>query len=160
MDADENNKFQRIGAVSNTHVGSDFEAVARAHLLATGLAVEPRFSVLIGVGANKKNRLFDLGSSSPKIIVECKSHRWTIGGNMPSAKMTVWNEAMFYFSLAPHDYRKILFVLRDFNVRKQETLAHYYLRIHGHLIPEGVEIWEYDDSTKHVSILKSGEDAR
>ena len=28
---------------------------------------------------------------------------------MPSAKMTVWNEAMYYFHIAPKQYRKIMF---------------------------------------------------
>src|SRR5579885_3160797 len=129
------NNFQRIGSVSNTKVGSDFEAVARAFLLTTGLPFEPRFAVPIGVGAHKKNHIFDLGSSSPKVIVECKSHRWTTGGNMPSAKMTVWNEVMFYFTLAPSDYRKILFVLHDQHLTRKETLAEYYIRVHGHLVP-------------------------
>ena len=61
---------------------------------------------------------------------------------MPSAKMTVWNEAMYYFYLAPIHFRKIMFVLKHH--RREESLATYYLRIHGHMIPNGVEFWEYD----------------
>ncbi|HWM46188.1 MAG TPA: hypothetical protein VNR11_04665 [Xanthobacteraceae bacterium] len=61
---------------------------------------------------------------------------------MPSAKMTVWNEAMYYFHVAPPSYRKILFVLKHF--RKEQSLAAYCLKTHGHLVPADVELWEYD----------------
>ena len=103
-------------------------------------------SVQIGV-SDKKDRKFDLGSDEPPILVECKSHRWTTGGNVPSAKMTVWNEAMYYFHLAPKRYKKVLFVLRDFSSRRSESLAEYYVRNHSHLIPDDVKILEYDEST-------------
>ena len=32
--------------------------------------------------------------------------------------MTVWNEAMYYFAMA-EDYKKILFVLRDYSDKKE-----------------------------------------
>ena len=83
----------------------------------------------------------------PKTIVECKSHRWTSGRNVPSAKLTVWNEAMLYFIAAPCEYRKIMFVLRDYCSKREETLAGYYVRTYSHLIPAEVEFWEYDEST-------------
>ena len=85
------------------------------------------------------------------MLVEYKSHTWTQGGNMPSAKMTVWNEAMYYFHLAPVMYRKILFVLKQ--SRREVTLASYYLRTHGHMVPDGVEIWEYDVETNTADQL-------
>lgn len=145
--------FQRIGAKSNAHVGSAFEVLARQALTAAGIEVRPRFSVPIGVGPSKKPHEFDLGSDSAKIIVECKSHRWTTGGNTPSAKITVWNEVMFYFTLAPSDYRKILFVLRDVHASRQESLGEYYLRNHGHLVPQEAEIWEYDEGSSSIRAL-------
>mgnify|MGYP006896938661 CR=1 FL=1 len=98
----------------------------------------------------QKVRQFDLGSADPAILVECKSHRWTAGGNIPSAKITVWNETMYYFYLAPPKFRKILFVLRDFSAKRQESLAEYYVRNYGHLIPESVEIMEYNDASGDV----------
>lgn len=70
---------------------------------------------------------------------------------MPSAKMTVWNEAMYYFHLAPETYRKILFVLK--HSRRDVTLAGYYLKTHGHMVPTGVEIWEYDMTAKTAKRL-------
>jgi hypothetical protein len=52
------------------------------------------------------------------------------------------NEAMYYFHVAPAEFRKILFVFR--HERAGQSLAAYYLRTHGHLVPNGVEVWELD----------------
>jgi hypothetical protein len=49
---------------------------------------------------------------------------------------------MLLFSVAPSHYRKILFVLK--HLRKDLTLAAHYIRTQGHLIGQGVEIWEFD----------------
>lgn len=114
----------------------------------------------IGIGDKKKEHRFDLGSASAEIIVECKSHKWTASGNVPSAKMTVWNEAMYYFAIAPEDYRKILFVLRDYSDKKGETLAEYYIRTHEHLVPDEVEIWEYDEDARETIVWKKSESER
>lgn len=97
------------------------------------------------MGSTKKRHIFDLGCEEQKIIVECKSHRWTTGGNIPSAKMTVWNEVMLYFLASPNHYRKILCVLRHHSEKRGVSLASYYVRIYKHLIPNGVEIWEFDE---------------
>jgi hypothetical protein len=59
--------------------------------------------------------------------------------------MTVWNEAMFYFYLAPHHFRKIFVVERS--LREKTSLVSHYVRCHGHLIPEDVELWEFDPLT-------------
>ncbi len=141
---------QRKGATSNSQVGKDFEETARCVLQRKGVTVEFNHPVLVGCGKNKKAHKFDLGSDNPPVIVECKSHKWTEGNNVPSAKMTVWNEAMYYFAVAPKKYRKILFVLKDKRKSNQETLAEYYLRRYDHLIPRDVEIWEYDTERKRI----------
>jgi hypothetical protein len=136
--------FQRLGSLSNAHVGADFEALAGAFFLRSGLKLKSNFDVLIGAHSHKKHRRFDLGADDPPTLVECKSHKWTTGSNIPSAKITVWNESMYYFHLAPENFRKILFVLKDHDHRRGITLANYYLKNYGHLIPQKVEIWEYD----------------
>jgi len=137
------NNFQRVGEEHNAGVGRSFEQLARRFFLEReGIHLIPNFSVSVGVIERKKAHRFDLGSSAPAILVECESHTWTQGGNMPSAKMTVWNEAMYYFHVAPAEYRKIMFVLK--HRRAGLSLASYYLRTHGHMVPAGVEIWEYD----------------
>ena len=144
--------FQRIGSISNAHVGRDFEATAMSVLKNAGFTVEQDFSVEVGVDQAKKSHCFDLGAESPAVLVECKSHKWTSGGNVPSAKMTVWNEAMYYFAVAPAHYKKILFVLHDTRAKSGETLAEYYFRRHRHLVPQNVEIWEYDPKKHTVRI--------
>jgi hypothetical protein len=60
---------------------------------------------------------------------------------MPSGKLTAWNEAMYYFHIAPRHYRKIFFVLK--HMRRDISLARYYIDKYGYLIPDGVEFWEY-----------------
>lgn len=61
--------------------------------------------------------------------------------------MSVWNEAMYYFHIAPPEYKKIMFVLHDVNVIRKESLVDYYIKTHGHLIPHDVEFWEYHDGS-------------
>ena len=145
--------FQRIGSKSNAQVGKDFEDIAFEIFSQQGLKIRKECKLLIGIGDVKKEHSFDLGSESNKILIECKSHRWTSGNNVPSAKMTVWNEAMYYFTIAPNGYRKVFFVLRDYSQKRQETLAEYYIRTHAHLIPKDVEIWEYDENKKSATKL-------
>ena len=137
------NNFQRVGSVSNAQVGDAFEATAQEYFRQQGITLQRNYQVPVGV-SSKKPRKFDLGSGDPPVLVECKSHTWTGGGNVPSAKLTVWNEAMFYFLLAPEGFRKVLFVQRDFSERRNETLAEYYVRTYAHLIPDDVEVLEYD----------------
>ena len=137
------NNFQRAGSTSNSHVGANFEAIAQEFFACRGVSLRRSYGVPVGM-SSKKERKFDLGSDDPPVLVECKSHTWTSGGNVPSARITVWNEAMYYFFLTPEEYRKVLFVLRDFNEKREETLAQYYLKNYAHMIPEDVEILEYD----------------
>ena len=139
--------FQRKGAVSNAHVGREFEIKAREFFAQQGIILSPSFVLAIGINGKRQHK-FDLGDQNKKVIVECKSHKWTEGGNTPSAKMRDWNEAMYLFYAAPSDYRKVLFVLRDYSQSKMETLAEYYIRTNPHLIPPEVEIWEYDETTR------------
>lgn len=149
--------FQRVGSDSNSAVGREFETVAQLFFRGQGIELQRGLTVPVGVGVEKKERKFDLGSGEPPVLVECKSHKWTTGGNVPSAKMTVWNEAMYYFFLAPEGFRKILFVLRDFDRKRGETLAEYYVRSYPHLIPAGVEILEFDPGHGSVRDVARGE---
>lgn len=140
--------FQRIGSKSNAHVGREFEFVASKFFLSQGIDLAASLKVEVGVSNLKKQHSFDLGCMEQQIIVECKAHKWTTGGNVPSAKLTVWNEAMYYFYTAPAGFRKIMFVLRDFSEKRNETLAQYYIRTYKHLIPSDVELWEFDENTE------------
>jgi hypothetical protein len=110
-------------------------------------------AVEIGISGRKLHK-FDLGDERKKVIVECKAHTWTEGANVPSAKMTAWNQAMFFFYAAPTGYRKILFVLKDFSQTRNETLGEYYIRTNLHLIPNDVEVWEYDEERGAAKKIK------
>ena len=139
---------QRIGAISNAHAGREFEALARVYFHEQeGLRLQQNFPVPIGHAGHTKIHRFDLGSEDPAVLVECKSHNWTVTGNMPSAKVTVWNEAMYYFLTAPSEYKKVMFVLHDLNIVRSERLLAYYLKTYAHLIPAGIEFWEYNEET-------------
>jgi hypothetical protein len=145
--------FQRKGFESNAHVGRDFEGKIQDYFAKQGLLLNSGITVPIGING-KKSHSFDLGNKDTKVLVECKAHRWTEGGNVPSAKLTVWNEAMFFFYASPPDYRKLLVVLRDFSARRNETLGEYYIRTYSHLIPADVEVWEYDEGKKTGKKIK------
>lgn len=138
------NNFQRAGAISNAHVGRDFEARARAILESQGLPLELNHKVPCGLSNKLKNHAFDLGSDDPPVIVECKCQTWTAGGNIPSAKMKNWAEAMFYFHMAPPHYRKIFFVERSLRNGRDKSLLAYFRRTQAHMIPADVEMWELD----------------
>jgi len=149
-----NKPHQRIGSTSNAHVGKGFELAAQSFFATQGLDLELNIKIPVGIGENKKIHAFDLGCLNKKVLVECKSHKWTApNDNVPSAKLTVWNEAMYYFFATPGGYRKIMFVLRDYSKKRDETLAEYYIRTYSHLIPEDVELWEYDETTMSAEQL-------
>lgn len=151
-----NKPHQRIGSKSNAHVGREFELAAQKFFDSEGLKLDLNIKISIGVDEVKKDHAFDLGCKKEKILVECKSHKWTApNDNVPSAKLTVWNEAMYYFQVTPLGYRKIMFVLRDYSEKRNETLAEYYIRTYSHLIPKDVELWEYDEPTMSAMRLTS-----
>ena len=145
---DRRHNFQRVGALSNTHAGREFEEAARLFWADTSIRLQPNFSLPIGYRSKKVHR-FDLGSDDPPILVECKSYTWTAGGNSPSAKIRGMNEVMLHFSVAPKHYRKILFVLK--HMKDTLSLATHYVRTQGHLIGPGVEVWEFDLDTKQAT---------
>ena len=144
--------FQRDGSISNSHVGRAFELRAQQVLAAQGLHVALNHKVPCGLGNIRKDHAFDLGSDDPRVIIECKSQTWTAGGNIPSAKMKNWAEAMFYFHMAPADYRKIFFVERSVRAGRAETLLAYFRRTQAHMIPPDVEFWELHSETAQLKI--------
>jgi hypothetical protein len=137
------NNNQREGFSSNSLVGSNFENMAFEYFkVKENILLEKNFEIDIGIEYKKTHR-FDLGNSSKKIIIECKSHTWTNGENIPSAKMSVWNEAMFYFTLAPKEYKKIFFVLMDYSKKRCKTLLQYYIENHYNFISKDIIFYEY-----------------
>lgn len=133
-----------MGSISNAHVGRDFEAIVAQTFSTEPYTLHRNFAVDIGHEPYRKAHRFDLGSDKEPILIESKGHRWTTGNNIPSAKLTVWNEAMYFFALSPAHYRKCFCVLKHARTNG-ETLGSYYVRNFKHLIPTGVEIWEVDE---------------
>lgn len=101
----------------------------------------------IAIGNPSKDHKFDLSSLDQSIVVECKCYSWTDAGNVPSAKLMGLDEAIFYFSFLPKETKKILCMKKTTHPTKAETLAEYYVRVHGHLL-SGVNVFEIDDEGK------------
>ena len=141
------NNFQREGSVSNTQVGKDFEDKVKSFFQSQGVFLENDVVIEIGINKHKKEHKFDLGNKNIGMIVECKSHTWTKSDNVPSAKITTWDQAMYYFIASPNNFRKVFMVLKDYSQKRNETLCDYYLRTKRHLIPGDVEFWEFDESS-------------
>ena len=140
---------------SNVELGKIFEQETNEWFLKKyNIQLKYDFVLKIGIESMKKEHKFDLGSNKNNIIIECKTHKWTSSGNVPSGKMSVWNEAMYYFHVSPPNFRKIMFVLKDYSKKRNETLAQYYLKTNYHLIPNDVEFWEYDKNKKEAKKIK------
>lgn len=115
--------FQKDGAISNTQAGNDFESETKAYFASRGIVLEEHVALDIGIEGKVKRHKFDLGSTDPGVVVECKSHTWTETDSVPVAKMATWTEAMYYFYASPNGYRNVFFVLKDFSEKHRETLA-------------------------------------
>lgn len=61
-----------------------------------------------------------------------------------SAKLMGLDEAVFYFGFLPPKTRKILCMKKAIFPGKDETLADYYVRVHGHLLGD-VYVYEITD---------------
>lgn len=148
--------FQRNNSTSNAAEGAKFELIVQ-HYFNTehGLDLIRNFKVEIGISSthSKKKKAFDLGKEN-EIVVECKSNTWRDGGNTPQAKLTTWNEAMYLFLITPNSYRKLFVVERFHSSRYDTTLGAHYIYTYGHLIPDGVEIWELDRESATAVRLK------
>ena len=87
-------------------------------------------------------------------MAECKCYTWTDSGNVPSAKLMGLDEAVFYFGFLPSGTKKLLCMKKAVFRDKQETLAEYYVRAHGHLLEDVSVIEISDDGT--IKIVRDG----
>ena len=127
----------------NPHVGRGFQAMAQ-RILSEICHTEFEPEASIPIGDPPKGHKFDLVSRDKSIVVECKCYTWTDSGNVPSAKLMGLDEAVFYFSFLPAETKKILCMKKAVFPGRAETLAEYYVRIHGHLLKD-VSVWEISD---------------
>lgn len=107
--------------------------------------------VSIAIGSPPKPHKFDLANKNHSIVAECKSYTWTDSGNVPSAKLMGLDEAVFYFSFLPSETTKILCMKCATYKGKSETLAEYYVRVHGHLLRD---VFVYEISDDGVKVLR------
>jgi hypothetical protein len=135
------NNFQRIGLSSNTEVGRKFENIAFDYFHNKNIKLNKKYKIMIGVGEYKKAHEFDLGNE--EYLIECKSMTWTESDKVPSAKLRNWNEAMYYFSLAPKEYKKIFFVEMFYSQNRIKTLLQYFIEKYYHLIPRDIMLYDY-----------------
>lgn len=146
--------FQRDGSIGNSHVGRAFELRAQKILAAHGLSLELNHKVPCNLCNLKKDHAFDLESETTKLIVECKSQTRTASGNVPSAKMKNWSEAIYNFHMAPPECRKIFFVEKSPRAGREETLLGYFRRTQAHMIPHDIEFWELPRDTYEPVVYK------
>jgi hypothetical protein len=127
----------------NPHVGRRFQESVK-------LILEKKFctsfepEAVAAIGKPAKNHKFDLANDDRSIVAECKCYTWTDSGNVPSAKLMGLDEAVFYFGFLPVGTKKILCMKKATFQGKTETLAEYYVRVHGHLLGD-VFVYEISD---------------
>ena len=97
----------------------------------------------IGIGDPPKRHRFDLVDPNTNAVVECKAFTWTSSGNMPSAKITIAREAVFYLQWLPEEWTKILAMSRSLRAGYDESLAEYFVRLNSHLLGD-VNVMEVD----------------
>lgn len=113
-----------------------------------GIELEQDWKIKIKASLIRGEHIFQFVSKRHKIIIECADQSWTESGNPDRLKLPTWNEAMYFFRLAPKNYTKILFVKKSINKKSKKSLAEYYFESFMHLIPVNTKIWEYDISKK------------
>jgi hypothetical protein len=64
------------------------------------------------------------------------------------------DEAVFYFSFLPAGTQKILCMQKAVFRGKSETLAEYYVRVHGHLLGD-VSVYEVSDD-EAIKVIRNG----
>jgi hypothetical protein len=136
----------------NTGKGRDFQKIA-AELLGVYFHVKFDVEHTMPIGTPPKNHRFDLVSEDQQYIGESKNYSWTVGGNVPSAKMGFINEAAFYLQQLPKEKKRFVVLRRDVDKKHTESLAEYYFRTNKHLL-NGVLIIEIDVITNEINVLK------
>ena len=130
----------------NPYVGRKFQEIVKS-ILEDEFSTPFEQEVAIPIGKPAKGHKFDLADINRSIVAECKCYTWTDSGNVPSAKLMGLDEAVFYFGFLPPETKKLLCMKKAEYRGKPETLAEYYVRVHGHLLDD-VFVYEFaDDGT-------------
>lgn len=108
----------------------------------------------IPIGRPPKDHKFGLANADRSIVAECKCYTWTDSGNVPSVKLMGLDEAVFYFGFLPARTQKILCMKESVYKGKAETLAEYYVLVHGHLLGD-VSVFEISDAGV-IRVIRDG----
>jgi hypothetical protein len=139
----------------NPAKGREFEALCKELLEAYYRnAFETRAK---RIGKPPTEHKFDLVSADWKYAAECKCYAWTKGNNIPSAKRAMLNEAILHLSLLPKKIEKFIILPKATRSTHEETLAHYFARLHRHLLkPFSIQVLEVDVNRRKMTkvILK------
>ena len=138
---------------SNTYVGRTFQEAVQSILEGKYHGCFEQ-EVTIPIGRPPKGHRFDLANSDRTIVAECKCYTWTESGNIPSAKLMGLDEAVFYFGFLPAETQKLLCMKRAVFHGKAETLAEYYVRVHGHLLSD-VFVYEISENGT-IRMIRNG----
>mgnify|MGYP004599064337 CR=1 FL=1 len=137
----------------NPHVGRKFQEAVQV-ILKEKYHTSFDQEAAIPIGRPPKDHKFDLANSDRSIVAECKCYTWTDSGNVPSAKLMGLDEAVFYCGFLPAETQKLLCMKRAVFKGKSETLAEYYVRVHGHLLGD-VSVFEIEDDGS-IRVIRNG----
>ena len=136
---------------SNKKKGDGFRDLAMP-ILEKELNTILKPEVEISIGDQQIEHAFDLANENKSIVIECKNYTWTKAGNVPRAKISTINEAVLYFSFLDANVRKILCLKKSVRIKKQGSLADYYVRTYGHLLRD-ITVYEIDENTQEIKKL-------
>ena len=136
----------------HTRIGADFQKQV-LEWFTDHIGPSFELEVKIPIGNPPKDHRFDIVNPDKRIAIECKRFTWTESGNVPSAKIRTLNEAAFFLSFLPDDYGKYIVMFRDFNAKRNETLAEYYFHAYHHLLGKTI-IAEYDPASGEMTFIK------
>ncbi len=99
----------------------------------------------VRIGDPPKPHKFDLVSIDENIVIECKCYTWTEGGNVPSAKLAMLDEAILYLRSISFPAKKIIAMRFSWDEKKKKSLATYFCEKKGHLLGD-ISVYEFDDN--------------
>ena len=129
--------------LSNTERGRAFQILCR-DALKRALHRDFDLEVPIEIGGGKCHP-FDLATKGRDIVAECKAFKFTVSGNIPSAKITALREAAMYLRSIRANVTKVLIVKHDPHPIRGEALGRYFVRLNPHLL-EQVSVLEMPES--------------
>jgi hypothetical protein len=116
--------------ISNAEKGRLFQGKCQQALeLALGRKLEREVSIGTPSGASYR---CDLATPERDAVAECKCYDWTVGGNVPSAKIVHLREALQRLRLLPEGVTRYLIIRKSPHPVRPESLGAYFVRLNRH----------------------------